>query len=154
VLIPTCSLLFVLPGLNRQYFPELLPIPHFIEIFGSVTVVEIFGLIGVAIGSVIMVLANRENMYASKGVKIHEGHEVIMTGPYAVIRHPLYLGVFVVILSTPIALGSLISFIPAILVVIMFLVRIRWEETLLLKELTGYKEYTKKVKYKLFPKIY
>lgn len=138
-------LVMIIPGLERQFNDGASVLPFSIEIFG---------FIGIIVGFFIVFLANRENTYASKGLRIHEGHQVINTGPYALIRHPMYAGFFIMFLGIPISLGSVISILPAILMIIAVLIRIRWEEDLLLKELDGYLEYTKQVKYKIIPRIY
>jgi protein-S-isoprenylcysteine O-methyltransferase Ste14 len=138
-------LVMIVPGLERQFSGGSSALPF---------TIEIFGFIGITVGFFIVFLANRENTYASKGLRIHEGHQVIKTGPYAVIRHPMYAGFFVMFLGMPVALGSISSILPAILMIIAVLFRIRWEEDQLLNELEGYLEYTKQVRYKLIPKIY
>jgi protein-S-isoprenylcysteine O-methyltransferase Ste14 len=66
----------------------------------------------------------------------------------------MYAGFFIMFLGMPISLGSVISLLPAISMIITVLFRIRWEEDQLLNELEGYLEYTKQVPYKLIPKIY
>ncbi|MHA2317289.1 MAG: methyltransferase family protein [Candidatus Hodarchaeales archaeon] len=138
-------LVMIVPGLERQFSAGSSALPF---------AIEIFGFIGITVGFFIVFLANRENTYASKGLRIHEGHQVIKTGPYAVIRHPMYAGFFIMFLGMPISLGSVISLLPAILMIIAVFFRIRWEEDQLLNELEGYLEYTKQVRYKLIPKIY
>ena len=138
-------LVMIVPGLERQSSAGSSALPF---------AIEIFGFIGITVGFFIVFLANRENTYASKGLRIHEGHQVIKTGPYAVIRHPMYAGFFIMFLGMPISLGSVISLLPAILMIIAVLFRIRWEEKQLLNDLEGYLEYTKQVRYKIIPKIY
>jgi protein-S-isoprenylcysteine O-methyltransferase Ste14 len=138
-------LVMIVPGLERQFSGGNSALPF---------VIEIFGFIGITVGFFIIFLANRENTYASKGLRIHEGHQVIKTGPYAVIRHPMYAGFFLMFLGIPISLGSVISVLPAILMIIAVVFRIRWEEEQLLNELEGYLEYTKEVRFKLIPKIF
>ncbi|MHA1763008.1 MAG: methyltransferase family protein, partial [Promethearchaeota archaeon] len=68
--------------------------------------------------------------------------------------HPLYSGAILMIIAIPLALGSWISFIPAAIGVISLIVRIKFEEELLIKGLEGYVDYRNHVKYKLIPKIY
>ncbi|MCX6774301.1 MAG: isoprenylcysteine carboxylmethyltransferase family protein [Candidatus Micrarchaeota archaeon] len=99
-------------------------------------------------------LVFRENSYASRIVEVEKGQKVISTGPYSIVRHPMYLGVTLMYLSVPIALGSylaLVFFMPVVLVIFL---RILDEERLLLKDLKGYREYCKKVKYRLVPGIW
>lgn len=112
------------------------------------------GLVGLIISYLIIFFVMRENSFASKGLMIHKGQEVITTGPYALVRHPMYIGAIIMSISIPLTLGSLIGLIPAIFVPFIFVLRIRNEEEMLLRELKGYDEYQKKVKYRLFPKIW
>jgi protein-S-isoprenylcysteine O-methyltransferase Ste14 len=73
---------------------------------------------------------------------------------YARVRHPLYAGVLLMILTTPIALGSWWGLIPAAVAVLGLLIRIRSEEEMLVKGMDGYEDYRSRVRYKLIPKIY
>ena len=117
---------------------------------------KIIGFIGFVIGFIITVLVQKENAYASKVVRIDKegGHKVITTGPYAVVRHPMYSGFILWFFSMSIALGSLYGLIPVVFMTILLIVRISYEEKLLHEELKGYTEYTKKVKKKLIPWIW
>jgi protein-S-isoprenylcysteine O-methyltransferase Ste14 len=96
----------------------------------------------------------RQNSYASRIVEVTLGQKVIDTGPYAVIRHPMYAGVIPMYLSIPLALGSYLAlafFVPVVLIVIA---RIFDEEKLLLRDLPGYPEYSEKVRYRLIPHVW
>jgi len=112
---------------------------------------KIIGFIGFVIVFIITVLVMKENSYASKVVRVDkEGeHKVITTGPYAVVRHPMYSGSILWFFSMSIALGSLYGLIPVVFITILLIVRISYEEKLLHEELEGYTEYTKKVKKRL-----
>ena len=112
------------------------------------------GFTGLIISYLILFFVMRENSFASKGVMIHEGQKVIDTGPYALVRHPMYMGALIMCVSIPLTLSSLISIVPAIFIPFIFALRIRKEEELLLRELPGYDAYREKVKYKLIPKIW
>jgi len=79
---------------------------------------------------------------------------VIDTGPYKIIRHPGYLGMLLGSISLPLALGSVLAFIPMFIMIILIFVRTYYEDTTLQKELTGYSEYCKEVKYRLIPYIW
>ncbi|MBO4949921.1 MAG: isoprenylcysteine carboxylmethyltransferase family protein [Clostridia bacterium] len=96
----------------------------------------------------------RENTYLSRTVEIQENQKVIDTGLYAIVRHPMYLSSILLFLSMPLILGSLYSF--AVFLVYPFVIakRIKYEERLLEKELSGYKEYKQKVKYRLLPFVW
>lgn len=96
----------------------------------------------------------KENSYASRIVEVQQGQKVIDTGPYAVIRHPMYAGIIPMYLAIPLALGSypaLVFFLPVVAIIIL---RIFDEERLLLKDLPGYREYTTKVRFRLIPHVW
>jgi protein-S-isoprenylcysteine O-methyltransferase Ste14 len=87
-------------------------------------------------------------------VEVSEGQKVIDTGPYALVRHPMYLGSAIMYLFSPLALGSAWAVIPALVMVPVLVARIISEEKLLSVELPGYAEYTQKVRYRMFPGIW
>ena len=96
----------------------------------------------------------RENAYLSRTIKVEEGQTVVDTGLYGVVRHPMYAVTILLFLMIPLILGSwyaliAFAFYPAIIVV-----RLKAEEELLTKELPGYVEYKKKVKYKIIPFVW
>jgi len=93
----------------------------------------------------------RENTYLSRTVEVQENQVVIDTGLYSIVRHPMYSSTLILFLTMPIILGSWWSF--AVFFPYPFIIakRIRHEEAYLEKELVGYTEYKKKVKYKLIP---
>jgi len=115
---------------------------------------EIIGLVVLNIGLVIMDIAMLQNAYASKLLDINIDQKLIDTGLYSHVRHPLYSGAILMILGLPIALGSWISLIPATIGVLAILIRIKFEEEMLIKGMDGYDEYRNRVKYKIVPKIY
>lgn len=96
----------------------------------------------------------RENTYLTRTIKVTEGQTVIDKGLYAIIRHPMYTASIFLFLSMPLVLGSLISFFIFLLYPILIIIRIINEEKFLDKELEGYIEYKKKVKYRLIPFIW
>jgi protein-S-isoprenylcysteine O-methyltransferase Ste14 len=100
--------------------------------------------------------AFKQNTYLAQYVRIQKdrGHRVITTGPYEYVRHPMYVGVILFILCSPLVLGSLYSFIPALIIVILFIIRTSLEDKTLQEELEGYQEYAKRVRYKLIPRIF
>lgn len=96
----------------------------------------------------------RENAYLSRTVKVEEGQNVVDTGLYGVVRHPMYAVTILLFLMIPLVLGSwyaliVFAFYPAIIIV-----RLKDEEELLIKELAGYVEYKKKVKYRIIPFVW
>ena len=97
----------------------------------------------------------RENSYAARTVQVEKGvQKVITTGPYAIVRHPMYLAVIIMFGITPLALGSYWGLIPLSAIVVLLYFRITDEEQLLKEELEGYEEYMKKTKYRILPKIW
>jgi protein-S-isoprenylcysteine O-methyltransferase Ste14 len=98
----------------------------------------------------------RENSFAAPVIKIQEerGQRVIDTGPYALVRHPMYAGAFLYVLGTPLVLQSWIGLALVPFVISLLIVRIFIEEAALRKGLPGYDEYTMRVRYRLVPGIW
>jgi len=119
-------------------------------------ILKIIGFIGYIPAVILVFLTAKENAYLSKVVRIQEdrSHQVVKTGPYKYIRHPMYLAVIIFVISTPFALGSFIALFFSGLIGIIYIIRAHLEEKTLQKELTGYEEYMKEVKYRLFPGIW
>lgn len=106
------------------------------------------------LGYVLWAIVLKQNTFLSRNIKVEEGQKVVSTGLYKIVRHPMYTATLVVFLSMPLILGSLISFFIFLLYPILIIIRIIGEEKLLEKELEGYIEYKKKVKYRLIPFIW
>ena len=96
----------------------------------------------------------RENVYLSRTIEVQENQKVIDTGLYAIVRHPMYLASILMFLAMPLVLGSKIGFLIFALYPFALVKRIKNEEEVLDKELDGYTEYKKKVKYKLIPYVW
>ena len=96
----------------------------------------------------------RENTYLSRTIKVEKNQKVIDKGLYSLVRHPMYFATLLLFLSMPLVLGSLISFFVFLLYPVLIIFRIIYEEKLLEKELKGYTDYKKKVKYRLIPFIW
>lgn len=97
----------------------------------------------------------KENSYTSRIIEVEKGQKVTTTGPYSIIRHPMYTGIILMYIFMPLALGSylaLLFFIPLLVGILFF--RIHNEEEVLLRDLKGYKEYTEKVRYRLIPHVW
>jgi protein-S-isoprenylcysteine O-methyltransferase Ste14 len=134
---------FLIPGLDYRFGWSTLPVP-----FVLAADVMVF------LGYLFIFLVFRENSYASRIVEVEAGQRVITSGPYAMVRHPMYLGFTVMFLATPPALGSLWA-LPVFLLVPVFLVfRIRNEEEVLARDLPGYVEYRRNVRYRLIPLVW
>lgn len=104
-------------------------------------------------GFFIEFLVFRENTFASATIEVGKGQTVISTGPYALVRHPMYGGGLLMLLGTPLALGSWWGFLAYIPMVPALIWRLLDEERLLAKELPGYPEYCATVRWRLIPGI-
>lgn len=115
--------------------------------------IHIIGLSLVFLGSMIFTWAMVSNKFFSTMVRIQDDrdHKVATKGPYKYVRHPGYVGFIIMCVATPVSLGSLYALTMAILVGIIFIIRTKLEDKTLTAELSGYKEYSKQVKYKLIP---
>jgi protein-S-isoprenylcysteine O-methyltransferase Ste14 len=134
---------FVIPGLDRRFgWSEL---PFWVALVGDVLVF---------VGYLFIVYVFRTNSYASRVVEIQEEQKVIDTGPYAVVRHPMYTGMIVLYIASPVALGSLWGMIPSALLIPLLVLRILNEEKLLKEELAGYEEYCRARKFRLIPLLW
>ena len=96
----------------------------------------------------------RENTYLSRTIEVQDDQKVIDTGVYGIVRHPMYSATLLLFLSMPLVLGSIYSFIIFLAYPLIIAKRIKGEEKFLERELDGYREYKKKVKYRLIPFIW
>lgn len=96
----------------------------------------------------------RENTYLSRTIKVQKNQKVVDTGLYGIVRHPMYATTVILFLSMPLVLGSICSFVIFLVYPFIIAKRIKHEEMFLEQELDGYKEYKKKVKYRLIPLIW
>ena len=96
----------------------------------------------------------RENAYLSRTIKVDEGQKVVSTGLYGLVRHPMYAATILLFLMMPLVLGSWYAAIVFLVYPVLIIIRLTGEEKLLMKELPGYAEYRKKVKYRLIPFIW
>ncbi|HTX13670.1 MAG TPA: isoprenylcysteine carboxylmethyltransferase family protein [Candidatus Baltobacteraceae bacterium] len=119
--------------------------PAYVSIAGDFLVVAGFAFI---------FFVFRENSYASGTVEINEGQKVVSTGPYAMIRHPMYSGAIVMQLGVPLALGSWWGLLALVPFTLLILWRLLNEEKFLARNLPGYSEYQTKVRYRLVPLLW
>jgi protein-S-isoprenylcysteine O-methyltransferase Ste14 len=139
-------LLLVLPGLDAVRFGwSNVPLAF-----------EVLGFLGYVPATAFALWAMKENAFLSDVVRIQKdrGHSVCTTGPYRYVRHPMYTGVIAFFLCFPLSLGSLFSYIPVTLIVVLFVVRTALEDKTLKAELPGYAEYAKKVRFRLIPGVW
>jgi protein-S-isoprenylcysteine O-methyltransferase Ste14 len=119
-------------------------------------VVSALGLVVLVAGFVVMTLALRENPFAAAAVSVQRatGHHVIDTGVYGFVRHPMYSGGIGLLLGMPLWLGSWVATGLAIVPIAVLAVRVRIEEQLLSERLDGYREYMRRVRYRLVPRVW
>ena len=134
---------FIVAGLGVRFNWYILPTP-------VVIVATFLFLIAYLIYAEVL----RENTYLSRTIEVQENQKVIDTGLYGIVRHPMYSATLLLFLSMPIVLGSLYSFLIFLAYPFIIAKRIKAEEEFLEKELSGYSEYKKKVKYRLIPFIW
>ena len=134
---------FVVAGLNYRF--QWLVFPMWVSIAATV----LFLLAYVMYAEVL-----RENTYLSRTIEVQEGQRVVDTGLYGIVRHPMYAATILLFLSMPLILGSLYSFVVFLVYPLIIAKRIIGEEKLLEKELSGYGEYRKKVKYRMIPFVW
>lgn len=106
------------------------------------------------VGYLLFVEVMRENEYLSRTVEVQEDQTVVDSGLYGVIRHPMYAATILMFMAMPLVLGSFFSFLVFLLYPVITVMRIRNEEEVLEKNLKGYAEYKKRVKYQLIPFVW
>jgi len=131
---------FIIPGLDHRFAWSNVPI--YIVISADIIVL---------LGYLIIFFVFKQNSYASRIIEVNENQKVISIGLYGVVRHPMYLGVLIMFLPTPIALGSYWALIPFSVLPVFIILRILNEEKVLSNNLQGYKEYCQKTRFRLIP---
>jgi protein-S-isoprenylcysteine O-methyltransferase Ste14 len=118
--------------------------------------VQAIGVIGLFLSMGINYWAMLSNPFLSTVVRIQDdrGHQVATTGPYRWVRHPMYVGVILLWLSTALILGSWWALVPGLIIAAIFVVRTALEDRMLQAELAGYAEYAARVRYRLLPAIW
>ena len=134
---------FILAGLDFRF--GWIKLPFTVNIVASVVFI---------IAYLIYAEVLRENTYLSRTIKVVEGQRVISTGLYGIVRHPMYFATVLLFMAMPLVLGSLASFIVFLAYPFIIAARIKNEERVLSRELEGYDEYKKKVKYRMIPFIW
>jgi protein-S-isoprenylcysteine O-methyltransferase Ste14 len=108
----------------------------------------------VAIGFCLIFLVYRENTFTSATIEVAENQKVISSGPYSIVRHPMYASASLYLLGTPLALGSYWGLVPIATMVPFLIWRLFDEERLLAQSLQGYSEYQKRVRHRLVPFVW
>lgn len=133
----------VLPSLDHRFSWSVVPVS-----------VVVAGDVLVALGFLIVFVVFKENTFAAATISVSPDQRVIATGPYAIVRHPMYTGALVLLLGTPLALGSWWGLVMFILMTFIIAWRARAEERFLVTQLSGYEEYCQRVRYRLVPFIW
>ncbi len=134
---------FVIPGLDKRFGWSNVPA-------GIVLITDLI----IFLGYMLIFAVFRQNSYASRIVEVESNQEVITTGLYSIVRHPMYLGVLIMYIPTPVALGSYWGLIPMSGIILGLILRIANEEKVLRQNLNGYNDYCQKTRYRLIPFIW
>lgn len=134
---------FVLSGLNFRY--GWYTLPHWAVYGGAALFLLAYALYAEVL---------RENTWLSRSIEVQEGQQVVDTGLYGIVRHPMYFATVLLFLSMPLVLGSIHAFLLFLVYPLLLVKRIRNEEDLLERELPGYREYKQKVRWRMLPFIW
>lgn len=132
--------MFVLSALDHRFGWSVVPTP--VCLLGDALVA-----IGLGVAMVVVI----QNAYAAANVTVEAGQTLVSTGLYGWVRHPMYTGNVLLMIGAPLALDSYWGLVLLVPGLVLLVLRIRDEERLLTAELSGYREYTGKVRYRLFP---
>lgn len=139
--------LYLIPGFDVVRYEWSEPLPEWMRILAMLIHLPCFLLLGWVM---------HENTFLSQVVKIDKdrGHKVVTTGPYALVRHPMYIVVIVLLFALPVALGSRYALMLAAFLTLLLIIRTYFEDRTLHAELEGYPEYAKHTRYRLIPGIW
>jgi protein-S-isoprenylcysteine O-methyltransferase Ste14 len=157
------------PGAEKEKSQKLIQLSAFLASIGVIVLssldhrlswsevplpVVLAGDVVLALGFLIVFIVFKENTFAAATIEVAPGHKVVSTGPYAIVRHPMYSGALVMFVGTPLALGSwwgLLVLIPTTAIVAR---RLLLEEEFLSRNLPGYEAYRREVRFRLVPSIW
>jgi protein-S-isoprenylcysteine O-methyltransferase Ste14 len=136
---------FIVMGLDERFHPSRMPVA-----------LQAIGLVFLIISTVLIMRVFRENSFAAAVVKVQSerGHHVISTGPYALVRHPMYTSALVFFVGSALLLGSWWGVAMTPVFAILFGIRTRVEENTLTAGLPGYADYAARVRYRLVPGVW
>ena len=135
--------LFVVSALDHRFGWSTVP-PYLVAL----------GDILIVLGFYLVFLVFKENSFASGTIEIGADQCVISTGPYALVRHPMYIGALVMLMGVPLALASLWGLVAIVPMTLVLIARLLDEEKFLTRNLAGYSEYQSKVRCRLLPLIW
>ena len=136
-------LVLIFPVLDHRFAWSVAPV--YLTIIGDILII---------IGFYIVFLVFKENTHTSALIEVETDQKVVSTGPYAFVRHPMYIGALILLLGTPLALGSLWGVLTIIPISVVIIWRLLDEERFLSKNLKGYEKYKKETHYRLIPFIF
>ncbi len=134
---------YMIPGFDRRFGWSEIPV-------WLVLLADVF----VVVGHVMMLYIMKVNSFVARTVEVEQNQQVIDSGPYALVRHPMHTAAMLMYLSTPIALGSWWAFLAVAIVPFCLVARILNEEQVLKQELDGYTEYAQRTRWRLIPGIW
>ena len=132
----------------------LSPLDHRMRWSSDLPVLVALGDVLVIAGSSLYFIVFRENSFAGATIRVSDDQRVISSGPYAVVRHPLYDGLLLTCIGIPLALGSYWALLLVIPIFALVVFRLTNEEAVLIRDLPGYAEYRANVRWRLIPRIY
>ena len=147
----------VIQAFASVFFLALLLVPALDRRFGWSAVPPVLAVLGdatILLGLAIVFFVFRENSYTSATIEVRGGQKLVSTGPYRIVRHPMYAGALLLLVFTPLALGSfvgLVVFVPLLVVIVWRLVD---EERYLAERLAGYEDYRRRTRYRLVPLVW
>jgi len=147
----------IIQTLSSACFITLILVPGFDHRHGWSAVptsIVVVGDVCVVAGLLMVFFVFKANSYTSGIIEVQKEQTVISTGPYAVVRHPMYAGAFIMLLGIPLALGSWWAFVPVFLLIAAIVWRLLEEETFLADNLPGYAGYQASVRHRLIPGVW
>ena len=136
-------LMMVLPGLDYRWHWSAVPV--WLVLLGNA---------GVILSFIVFFVVMKQNSYAAATIRVEPGQTLASTGLYGIVRHPMYAGALVLLVGAPLALGSYWTLLVAVPMIAALAWRLLDEERLLLRDLPGYADYCRNVRYRLVPGIW
>lgn len=143
ILIISVLAIFMIPGFDKRFGWSEIPV--WLVLVGDTMML---------LGYLFMIYVMKVNSFAARTIEVEQNQRVIDSGPYALVRHPMYAGFLLMYVATPIALGSWWAFLAVAVVPIALIFRIINEEMVLHRDLDGYREYTQRIRWRLVPGIW
>jgi protein-S-isoprenylcysteine O-methyltransferase Ste14 len=135
--------IFVLAGFDRRWGWSV-----------ASCALAVIGDVVIAAGLMFVAIVFRANTFTAATIQVDRAQQIVTTGPYAIVRHPMYAGALVMLLGFPLALGSWWSYAPVAVLALIIVWRATDEERVLVAELPGYAEYRAKVRARLLPGVW